>query len=56
MKRRLLIGAFVAGMLAFPAMAYAWNSNPLCYLVIKGSIEWDVLWCDATEHAEGEGG
>lgn len=55
MKRRLLIGAFVAAMLVVPALAYAWNTNPLCYLFPKGSIEWTILGCDATEHNGSEG-
>ena len=47
--RRLLIGVLLAAFLAFPAMVYASNSNPLCYLVQKGSPEWNVMLCSWTE-------
>ncbi len=56
MKRRLLIGLFVAALLAVPAAAYAANSNPLCNLVEKYSIEWYVMFCNYTETPGGAEG
>lgn len=52
MKRRLLLGFVFALALAAPAAVYAseGNSNPLCYLVEKYSLEWYVLWCNYTEY------
>ena len=49
MKQRLLTGVLLAAFFAVSAIVYASNSNPLCYLVTKGSIEWDVLLCKWTE-------
>ncbi len=56
MKRRLLIGAIVAAMLAIPALVYASNSNPLCYAFEKYSLEWYALFCNWTEVPGGSEG
>lgn len=55
MKRSVLVGVFVAVLLAVPAAVYASNSNPLCYLVERYSIEWYVLFCNLTETPDPQG-
>lgn len=56
--KRLIYALVVAVSLAAPGIAYAseGNSNPLCYLVEKYSIEWYVLFCNWTEDGDSAGG
>lgn len=54
--RALLIGLFVAALLAVPAIAFAGNSNPLCYGVEHGGWEWYLLLCNLTESPPGSEG
>ncbi len=56
MKRRLLVGFFLAAMLAFPAIVYAANSNPLCAVFEKYNLEWYALFCNWTEVPGGSEG